>query len=203
MSSTTRSRAVFTALTDSSELVAWAARHDAVTLDLGAGDGRFARAWALAQPTSAVIAVDTCADNARSLLRRAPGNLRFVVADACALPADFLALADEVAINFPWGRLMRALLDPGAHLAGALGQHRYTLRVNAGAFAEAGYAYDAGVERLMVNLAGSGDRLQVRHLDRNDLRQIPTTWARRLAFGRDPRAVELRSSCVAVSHAAG
>jgi hypothetical protein len=66
--------------------------------------------------------------------------------------------------------------------------------VNAGAFAEAGYAYDAGIEQLTSNLVTANRRVQVRHLTREDLRQVPSTWAKRLAFGRDPRAVEIRAT---------
>jgi 16S rRNA (adenine(1408)-N(1))-methyltransferase len=194
MSTIQRTGAVISTLPNLAELAAWASGYDTITLDLGAGDGRFARSCAVANPRTGVIAVDTCADSARSHLRRAPGNLRFIVADACALPGDVIELAGEVTLNFPWGKLLRALLADDPAFVDALTARPFTVRVNAGAFAEAGYAYDAGIEQLTINLVTANRRVQVRHLTREDLRQVPSTWAKRLAFGRDPRAVEIRAT---------
>jgi predicted RNA methylase len=194
MSTIQRTGGVISTLPNVAELAAWARGYDTFALDLGAGDGRFARSCAVANPRTGVIAVDTCADSARVQLRRAPGNLRFIVADACALPNELFELAGEISINFPWGRLLRVLLADDPALADALTARRFTVRVNAGAFAEAGYAYEAGIERLTRNLAAANRHVEIRHLTRDDLRQIPSTWAKRLAFGRDPRAIEIRTA---------
>lgn len=173
-------------------LAGWASQFESIALDLGAGDGRFARESAIACPRTGVIAIDTCGANAGVQLRRAPANLRFIVADASTLPDEVPALADEITINFPWGSLLRALLTGDAPVLGQLAGRSFTVRVNAGAFAEAGFDFASGVALLRARLESIADRrLIVRHLERDDLRRLPTTWAKRLAFGRDPRAIEL------------
>lgn len=108
-------------------------------------------------------------------------------------------MASKVTINFPWGSLLTGLLDgepmllegllaiirPGAALE---------VRLNAGALTEAGYTLESGGARVRQALHESGfDVGDLLRLDARGLRQCPTTWAKRLAYGRDPRAVYLRA----------
>lgn len=179
---------------DLEAISAWARRYEAIVLDLGAGDGRFARALVESRPEAGVIAVDTCGENAVRELRRAPENLRFIVADALTLPDELHALASETTINFPWGSLLRAMLAGDERLYRVLGRQALTIRVNAGAIAEAGYDFDAGSAALLRAVRrATPATLRTRRLDRADLKQIPSTWAKRLAFGRDPRAIEIKT----------
>jgi hypothetical protein len=69
------------------------------------------------------------------------------------------------------------------------------LRLNGGALAEAGWMLEAGVEQIYNNLLQSGWYMQTPVMMKAAaLRSFPSTWAKRLAFGRDPRAVQL-SGC--------
>ena len=179
---------------DTAALLAWAATRNALALDLGAGDGRYASKLALNNPETAVIAIDTCADNARATLRCAPANLRFGVTDATALPSALLLTATEISINFPWGSLLRALLNDTHPFAEALRGRSVIVRVNGGALAEVGFTFDAGRDRLARVLGVNHFSPYVRELDRSQLQALPTTWSKRLAFGRDPRAIEIRTS---------
>lgn len=183
-------------------LLAWAGHFTGLTLDLGAGDGRFARTLAQASPERAVVAIDTCGANARSELRRAPANLRFVVADARVLPEPLSAAASEIVINFPWGSLLDELLNPTHELVASIADRPLVARVNGGALAEAGFDFEHGSRRLLESFRHAGTEAQARILNQADLRTIPCTWAKRLAFGRDPRAIELRSNPAARSLAA-
>ena len=71
-----------------------AARHAAVTIDLGTGDGRYVLAAAAAQPDRLVIGVDANAQSMATASRRASAkpargglpNALFVVAAVEALP---------------------------------------------------------------------------------------------------------------------
>jgi 16S rRNA (adenine(1408)-N(1))-methyltransferase len=182
---------------DAREIAAWAAPYGNVTLDLGTGDGRFVDRLARQDPRRAVIGVDTCRENLRTSSRTAPANALFVVADALALPANLRGVATGVTVNFPWGSLLRGLLDghPGL-LAGlrTVGRAGLSLevRLNAGALAEAGWKLDDGVDRVAEVLRGGGIAVRPpRELAPAQLRAYPTTWAKRLAFGRDPRAIEI------------
>jgi hypothetical protein len=173
-----------------SSLTTWAAGYDGLTLDLGAGDGAFIRHQATRQPNQAFIGIDTCGTNAREHSRRLAENARFVVADALAVPPELTELATMVTVNFPWGSLLNALLDGEPRLRALLLGGESIIRVNAGALTEQGYEFEAGIARIAGHLRPA--RPTLTRLDRQSLRQIPTTWSKRLAFGRDPRAVEFR-----------
>jgi 16S rRNA (adenine(1408)-N(1))-methyltransferase len=84
-------------------------------------------ATAAANPDQLVIGVDAAADSmvdaacraARATKRGGLPNVLFVVASADALPAELDGRADAMTVHFPWGSLLRGLLqaDP-AILAG-------------------------------------------------------------------------------------
>jgi hypothetical protein len=100
------------------------------------------------------------------------------------------ALAGQVTINFPWGSLLRALLVGDDRVLGRLRGRDCTIRVNAGAMAEAGFGFDDGVQAVITALRRTNPHsLRWQVIGREELRRVPTTWAKRLAFGRDPRAV--------------
>jgi 16S rRNA (adenine(1408)-N(1))-methyltransferase len=143
-----------------------------------------------------VIGVDTCRDNMRVGSRTAPENALFLVADALALPGELQRLATSVTVNFPWGSLLRGLLDghPGL-LAGlrAVGRAGLSLevRLNAGALADAGWTIESGGAHLAIILRRAGFAVRAPAImTPAQLRAYPTTWAKRLAFGRDPRAIQ-------------
>ena len=170
-----------------------------VHVDLGTGDGRFVLDAARAHPLHSVIGVDACRDNLREASRRAPENALFLIANALDLPAEFAGLASAITVNFPWGTLLTGLLDESedaplwATLA-RLARSGATLhiRLNGGALAEAGWTLEAGAERARRLAGRAGFRMSAPHtLAADALRAFPTTWARRLAFGRDPRALAL------------
>jgi hypothetical protein len=68
------------------------------------------------------------------------------------------------------------------------------VRLNAGALAEAGWRLEEGVDRVRDVLAVNGFAVRPPiTLTAGELKALPTTWAKRLAFGRDPRAMYLRA----------
>jgi hypothetical protein len=171
-------------------ITTWARGYERISLDLGTGDGRFARDLARRDPAQGVIAVDTAGANLRDTARRAPDNAHFIVNDALDLPAPLIELAEQVTINFPWGSLLCALLAADDRVLSILRGKRCTIRVNAGAMEEAGYGFDDGVQALIKAIRRTNPRsLTWRVIGRDELKKVPTTWAKRLAFGRDPRAV--------------
>jgi len=189
---------------DADRLGADVAGYDDVLIDVGTGDGRYVLHVARTNPTWFALGVDACRDNLRKASRKAPPNALYVAANALALPEELGGMASKVTINFPWGSLLTGLIDgepmllegvldicrPGATLE---------VRLNAGALAEAGYTLESGGARIRQALheggfEGAGDLLR---LDARELRQCPTTWAKRLAYGRDPRAVCVRAMLTA------
>jgi 16S rRNA (adenine(1408)-N(1))-methyltransferase len=173
-----------------------------ILIDLGTGDGRFVQHMAQARSDQFAIGVDACRENLRALSRIALPNALYVIANAQALPCELYRLASHVTINFPWGSLLSGLLagDPML-LAGldAIAQLGTTLdvRLNGGALAEAGWSLEDGTERVRQVLSANGFAVKQHvELDALELRACPTTWAKRLAFGRDPRAQYLHGKRV-------
>jgi len=167
-------------------------------IDIGTGDGRFVEHIARSSPQTFVIGIDACRENLHKTSHHAPDNALFVIANAMALPAELNGLAGTVTINFPWGSLISGLLDadPGL-LAGLRNITRpkaeLHVRLNGGAVAEAGWQLEEGTYRVQDVLAQNG--FAVRSplwLTSHELRSYPTSWAKRLAFGRDPRAAYLK-----------
>ncbi len=181
-------------------LAADVAGYDEVLIDVGTGDGRYVLHIARTSPTWFAVGVDACRDKLRRASRRAPDNALYVIANALALPKEELGgVASKVTINIPWGSLLTGLLDGEPMLLeGLLAISRpgaaLEVRLNAGALVEAGYTLESGSAhtRQMLHEGGFdiGDPLR---LDGRELRQYPTTWAKRLAYGRDPRAVCLKA----------
>jgi len=193
---------------DAAAVAAWTARYQETAVDLGTGDGRFVRHLAGEHPGYGVIGVDLCEANLRIASRKAAGNAWFAVADALALPDELSGVASRVTVNFPWGSLLRGLLTghPGLLAGlGAIARGRTTLeiRLNAGALAETGWTLEAGSERVTAVLQAAGATVDATQLlGPADLRRWPTTWAKRLACGRDPRAVRIDATLARPHHVA-
>lgn len=171
-----------------------------VLIDLGTGDGRFVLHTARAHPVQYVIGIDACRDPLREASRRAPTNALFLIANALDLPTELAGLASAITVNFPWGTLLSGLLREDSPLLGSLAMlarpsATLEIRLNGGALAEAGWSLEAGGQQVQRLARMAGFRLSApRFLEGDDLRALPTTWARRLAFGRDPRALVLAGS---------
>ena len=97
-------------------------------MDLGTGDGRFVLATAAAQPDVLVIGVDADGGSMAEASRRAARATKrgmlpralFVVAAAEALPAELNGLADALTVQFPWGSLLRGLLEADPSIIGGI-----------------------------------------------------------------------------------
>ncbi len=125
---------------EGAELAALVAPYDGVTVDLGAGDGRFAYRYATAHPERFVIGIDPVAENlrelsakaARKLARGGLPNVLYVVASVEQLPPELRGIAGEIFVTLPWGSLMRGIIlaDP-AVLDGiaSLARHGAELRI--------------------------------------------------------------------------
>lgn len=166
-------------------------------IDLGTGDGRFVRHMATLCPTTFVIGIDACREQLRANSRQTAPNALYLIANALALPSELEGVATHLTINFPWGSLLAGLLADEAPLPAHLlaltrPGARLELRLNGGALAEQGWSLERGAARVRQRLRAAGfDPRAPILLNAHALRAYPTTWARRLAFGRDPRAIAL------------
>ncbi len=177
-----------------------------VLLDIGTGDGRYVCTFARTCPSWFAIGLDACRENLHANSRSGPPNALFVIANALAMPPELHERADYITINFPWGSLLRGLVEAeGSLLQGLRAVSRpgamLEVRLNAGALVEAGWPFEQGgaaVRRAFVHAGFDVGRLQP--VDAQALRACPTTWARRLAFGRDARALYMRARAPRTRH---
>ena len=185
---------------DSTELHARLANYKRISLDLGTGDGKFAFCHAQNFPSHFFIGMDSCRENLRDYSRTNLPNLLYVIANAQSLPHELHGQISHITINFPWGSLLSSLLNGDSDflcgLESALGSGaKLEVRLNGGALSEQGWSLEAGSERIFQNLAMAGWRLDSPiYMDAHGLRNFPSTWAKRLAFGRDPRAIHISAS---------
>ena len=185
---------------DSTELYARLANYKRISLDLGTGDGKFAFYNAENSPNHFVIGVDSCRENLREFSRTNLPNLLYVIASAQSLPHELHGLVSHVTINFPWGSLLSSLLENDPRLICGLGSilvsgAQLEVRLNGGALSEQGCSLESGAERIFQNLKETGWHPE--HpikMNADMLSNFPSTWAKRLAFGRDPRAIQVKAS---------
>ena len=168
-----------------------------IHLDLGTGDGRFIRYMAEQHPRSFFIGVDACRENLRANSQRKLPNALFVIASAQSLPIELNGLISHITINFPWGSLLESLLNNDACLLNGLASiarssARLDIHLNGEALGAAGWTLELGADQIEHVLKDVGWKMKSRScMHAQALRSIPTTWAKRLAFGRDPRAIRL------------
>jgi len=168
-----------------------------VILDLGTGDGRYVRFLADQHPDWFIIGVDSCRENLRTSSRLDLKNALFVIASAQDLRPELRGLATQVTINFPWGSLLKSLLAGDTDLMNGLSsivkQYAHIdIHLNGGALAESGVSLERGTHTIYDNMNCHGWILKHPSLmNCHTLRNFPTTWAKRLAHGRDPRAMAL------------
>ena len=171
------------------------ANYNRIILDLGTGDGRYVHHLAERNQRWFVIGVDSCRENLREHSRTKMPNMLFVIASAQDLPHELKGLVSHITINFPWGSLLESLLTGDSKLMCELESiscavTSVDIRLNGGALAEVGTVLEAGARKIHNNLLRAGWQVDDPvSMNAHALRSFPTTWAKRLAFGRDPRAM--------------
>jgi 16S rRNA (adenine(1408)-N(1))-methyltransferase len=93
-------------------------------VDIGAGDGGYVLHRARTEPTTFALAIDASPDVLASGSWRATrarlGNAAFLVEGVERLPAALGRLADEITVHFPWGSLLRGLVDGSPGVVGPI-----------------------------------------------------------------------------------
>lgn len=162
-----------------------------MTVDLGAGDGRFVLAHAAEHPRRFVLGVDASPDAMRDASRRAARapargglpNARFVASSIQALPAGLESFADLVTVHFPWGSLRDAAVGADPRLTARIaslvrpgGQLRLLLSA-----AERDGATPVDPERVAAAYSAHGLRLSaLRSAALDDAIAAHSSWGKRL-----------------------
>jgi 16S rRNA (adenine(1408)-N(1))-methyltransferase len=91
---------------------------------VGAGDGGYVLHRARTEPTTFALAIDASPDALASGAWRAKRarlrNVAFLVEGVERLPPDLSCLADQVTVHFPWGSLLRGLVDGTPEVVGPI-----------------------------------------------------------------------------------
>jgi 16S rRNA (adenine(1408)-N(1))-methyltransferase len=187
-----------------------AARFRAVAVDFGTGDGSFVQHAARCAPDQLVIGVDANAENLREAGRRAAAkpargglpNARFGVLALDQAPGALLQLADELTVILPWGTLLAAVATarpealqrlaavckPGARIRILFGYGPSADATAITAHALPDSAAAAFGPQLASRYRAAGFALHARPVSVEEVRAVPSTWAKKLAFSGKPRS---------------
>ena len=193
---------------DATAFQALAAQHQGVTIDLGAGDGKWVYRLALREPRRLVVAIEPVAENVREASAKASKrpekggapNALFIQASVEALPPELTCVADVLHITLPWGSLMRGIiLGDEAVLRGiaSLLRDGGTARIvlNTRIFEEPvpleardlPEATPDHMRALAAAYARCGLRMiDARTLEADEVGSLGTTWAKRLSHRAPP-----------------
>jgi len=183
-----------------------------IALDIGTGDGSYAYKAARENTDKFYIGLDSNAENmqgfaqkaAKSAKKGGASNLLYAVANAEALPEELNGLISEVTIFFPWNSLLKAVATGDENFL--LGLKRMLAQ---NASIKIVFSLDDTVEKKVLESLGVSslnqpvlDKLEAtyaragfstkwRMMSQDELKQFPTTWAKRLAYGRPRPCVEM------------
>lgn len=188
------------------EFDALAREYEDVVIDVGTGDGRFALRMARELPRSLVVGIDPVQAAMADVARRSSAkpsrggvpNALFLVASAEALPSALSSRASLVSVNYPWGSLLRTLVQPDPAgmraLVGLLQSGgRFVALLNASVTDDRDYGERLGLpplenahldERLVPGWEESGlEGVSWHRLGADEEPVHHTTWGRRLVRG--------------------
>ena len=171
-------------------------------MDVGAGVGGYVLHRARTEPRTFAIAIDASPDalarGAWSAKRADLANAAFLVEGVERLPPELGRLADEVTVHFPWGSLLRGLLDGSSSVVGSLAalmKDGAELRVLLSAGERDGLTEltPSVISSRSETFAGHGLRLvDARWASGAIVAESRSAWAKRLGVGRTRPAVIAR-----------
>jgi 16S rRNA (adenine(1408)-N(1))-methyltransferase len=171
-------------------------------VDVGAGDGGYVLYRARNEPATFAIAVDASPDalteGAWRAKRAGLANAAFLVEGVERLPQEIGFLADEVTVHFPWGSLLRGLLEGSSSVIGplaALLKPKAELRALISVADRDGLA-EATPSLLISRRSAYASHglllIDARWATSRAVAQSRSAWAKRLGIGRTRRSVIAR-----------
>ena len=143
------------------EFTGYVTGYQNICIDLGTGDGRFVRHMAAQNRDKFFIGIDACRENLRENSRVRLSNALYVIASAQSLPNELTGIANEIILNFPWGSLLKSLLEADLALLDGLRAisrpgTSLQIRLNSGALFEAGWNLEEGAQQVYQMLSTAG-----------------------------------------------
>lgn len=182
---------------------------------MGTGDGSYVINQARQFPNTFFIGIDA---NAAGLIdcsrktfmfneKRGLTNALFVHASIENLPSELYQLATQITILLPWGSLLQAVAKPQFHL---LNEIKKLARADAAITILFGYEKTTEqkqmvelelpeltperVKQLIQFYSRLGFKsLKWRMLQQDELKSIPSTWAKKLVYGKKRQFIEIKA----------
>ncbi len=186
-----------------------------IIVDIGTGDGEFVYKIAKDKPDRFVIGIEPHHRgleriSARVYKKPSKGGIKnalFVLSKIEEMPEELNGIANQVFINFPWASLLKSLL-----LAEDAAWRPIKRICKDGAFIDVIFACEASTELnefkklglpviniaylkniLAVKLANKGLKvLEIKDVNYEYIKKYPTSWAKKLGYGRDRKYFYLR-----------
>jgi 16S rRNA (adenine(1408)-N(1))-methyltransferase len=186
-----------------------------VIIDIGTGDGKFAYELAKEYPDRFVIGIDPnhqALEEVSNKIYKKPikgglPNALFVLANIEDLPEKLNGIANQVFINFPWSGLLKGLIlveektwlnlkricQPGAYLDLVFGYDKNAEKNKVESLNLPTLSEEYLQNTLVPKVESLGFKLvELEELTEEDLKNYPSTWAKKLAFGKDRKYFHLQ-----------
>jgi 16S rRNA (adenine(1408)-N(1))-methyltransferase len=187
-------------------LIAAVSAYSACLVDVGTGDGRFVYRYARENPDTYAIGLDPVREalretSARAAKKPARGglpNVLLVMGAAEELPGPLAGLADVLTVNYPWGSLLKAVVEPVPEVLAGLSAvarpgARVSILLNYSVFEDADYSLRLGLpplsperarEELSPTYRACGIEIEeVQLFDSGDTVPHRTSWGQHLLLG--------------------
>jgi 16S rRNA (adenine(1408)-N(1))-methyltransferase len=186
-----------------------------VIIDIGTGDGEFVYTLAKENPDRFIIGIEPYQQilektSARIYKKPRKGGLKnalFVLGSVEDLPEELNGIANQVFINFPWAGLLKGIL-----LVDAIVWNAIKRICKPGAFIDILFSYEKTAEENEFKKAGLPDIdleylrgtmasriekrgfrvIDIKTIGAKEIKQYPSSWAKKLSFGRDRQYYYLR-----------
>jgi len=176
---------------------------DKTILDIGTGDGRFVFEKAIKNPKNLYIGIDPAENQLKIYSKKANRkklqNTVFAIGSIENLPPELFSLIDELYINLPWGTLLEKMVKMNELTAGNLSsitkkdgkmeivfgyvpkfEPSETERLDLPDITE-----KENLEKILNSFSRYFEITELRELDKKELGDLETTWAKKLKFGKD------------------
>lgn len=187
-----------------------------VIIDIGTGNGKFVYKSAQVHPEFFYIGIDSSCENLKKYsakIYKKPSrggllNVLYVIANVKDLPQELNGLAKKIYINFPWGSLLRSLVQKDQEILENI--IRISSRIgilevliNYSVFSNSAQVEKLGLPMLTIDyveneLSPAYNKagiviVEKKILDKDEMKNIPTMWAKKLAYGREFRTLYIRA----------
>lgn len=179
-----------------------------IIIDIGAGNGDFVYRLAKENPDRLIIGIDpnqkAIEKNSAKIYKKRPKgglpNVLYVLATIEEIPNELREIANQVFINFPWGSLLKGIVkvqnktwgniksvcQKGALVDLIFGYEDFTeakvIKDHNLPYLDLSYMENTMLPKLKKL---DWEALEIRKLTNADLKGYPSSWARKLAFGKD------------------